>query len=63
MVYLPPIVHAPPYSAAHRGIAMGLLFSGIGAGGLALAPLTRYLISKYGWQWALRICGKLSLVP
>lgn len=66
MVYLPPIVHAPPYFTAHRGIAMGLLFSGSGAGGLALAPLTRHLISKYGWQWALRICGIFSfgaLVP
>ncbi|SCU82000.1 LAMI_0B08548g1_1 [Lachancea mirantina] len=57
MVYLPPVVHAPPYFTSHRGIAMGLLFSGTGAGGLALAPLTRYLITKFGWQWALRICG------
>lgn len=62
MAYLPAIVHAPPYFGAHRGIAMGILFSGTGIGGLALAPLTRYLITKYGWQWALRICGIITFV-
>lgn len=61
MAYLPPIVHAPPYFNTNRSIAMGLLFSGTGAGGLALAPLTRYLLSKFGWRWALRICGMISL--
>ncbi|CDH09392.1 uncharacterized protein ZBAI_01176 [Zygosaccharomyces bailii ISA1307] len=60
MAYLPPVVHAPPYFNKHRGIAMGLLFSGTGIGGLALAPLTRYLITEVGWQWALRICGIIS---
>lgn len=62
MTYLPPVVHAPTYFDAHRGVAMGILFSGTGVGGLALAPLTRYLITKVGWQWALRICGILSFV-
>ncbi|SCV05369.1 LANO_0H05974g1_1 [Lachancea nothofagi CBS 11611] len=62
MIYLSPVTHAPPYFSAHRGIAMGLLFSGTGFGGLALAPLTRYLISKVGWQWALRIFGFVSLI-
>ncbi|CAI4048647.1 hypothetical protein SUVZ_12G4820 [Saccharomyces uvarum] len=62
LTYLPAIVHAPPYFSAHRGIAMGILFSGTGIGGLALAPLTRYLITKYGWQWALRICGIITFV-
>lgn len=60
MTYLPPVVHAPPYFNTHRGIAMGILFSGTGVGGLVLAPLTRYLISRVGWQWALRICGIIS---
>lgn len=62
MTYLPPVVHAPPYFGTHRGIAMGLLFSGTGIGGLTLAPLTRCLITNVGWQWALRVCGIISFV-
>ena len=44
LVYLPPVVCAPVYFNQHRAIAMGILFSGTGVGGLAIAPLTRYLI-------------------
>ncbi|QLG70790.1 hypothetical protein HG535_0A07320 [Zygotorulaspora mrakii] len=62
MTYLPPVIHAPPYFKTHRGTAMGLLFSGTGIGGLVLAPLTRFLITRIGWNWALRVCGMISFI-
>jgi MFS family permease len=61
MVYLPPVVCAPPYFSTHRGIAMGVIFSGTGIGGLVMGPLTDALISSLGWRWAVRILGFLNL--
>jgi hypothetical protein len=40
---------------------MGFILSGSGAGGLALAPVLRVLIDKYGIRWALRILGIWNL--
>ncbi|ODV78887.1 MFS general substrate transporter [Suhomyces tanzawaensis NRRL Y-17324] len=57
LVYLPPVVCAPIYFNRHRAIAMGVLFSGTGFGGLALASLTRHLLSLLGWRWCLRTLG------
>ncbi|KAK6464900.1 major facilitator superfamily domain-containing protein [Scheffersomyces coipomensis] len=60
-VYLPPVVCAPMFFNKHRAIAMGLLFSGTGFGGLAIAPLTRYLVSEIGFRWCLRTLGLINL--
>ncbi|KAI1313465.1 hypothetical protein EDD11_002525 [Mortierella claussenii] len=40
-----------------RGLASGITVAGSGLGGATLAPLNRYLISRLGYQWALRIMG------
>ncbi|ORZ08528.1 major facilitator superfamily domain-containing protein [Lobosporangium transversale] len=40
-----------------RGLASGITVAGSGVGGATLAPLNRYLISRLGHQWALRIVG------
>ncbi|KAF9359023.1 hypothetical protein BGX26_000350 [Mortierella sp. AD094] len=40
-----------------RGLASGITVAGSGIGGATLAPLNRFLISKVGYQWALRIMG------
>ncbi|KAK6202567.1 major facilitator superfamily domain-containing protein [Scheffersomyces amazonensis] len=60
-VYLPPVVCAPMFFNKHRAIAMGILFSGTGLGGLALAPFTRYLIAQIGFRWCLRTLGFINL--
>ncbi|CCH44594.1 Monocarboxylate transporter [Wickerhamomyces ciferrii] len=60
-LYMPPVVCAPMFFNKNRAIAMGVLFSGSGFGGLAMATLSRYLITKFGWQWCLRIEGFMSL--
>ena len=61
LVYIPPVTCAPAYFGVNRGTAMGILFSGTGVGGLAMAPFSRYLISAVSWQWAVRILGCVSL--
>ncbi|KFH64400.1 hypothetical protein MVEG_10225 [Podila verticillata NRRL 6337] len=44
-----------------RGLASGISVAGSGIGGAALAPMNRFLISKVGFRWALRVMG-LSFV-
>jgi MFS family permease len=62
LLYLPPVVCAPFYFNRHRAIAMGILFSGTGFGGLAMANISRYLIGVIGWQWCVRILGFMNLI-
>lgn len=59
--YIPPVVCAPPFFTRHRGVALGILFSGTGAGALVLGPITRTLISHIGWRWCLRILAFISI--
>lgn len=60
-VYLPPVICAPMYFNKHRAIAMGIVYSGTGFGGLVMATLTRYLIDEYGWRWCLRTLALINL--
>lgn len=61
LLYSPPVVCAPPYFTRHRGVALGILFSGTGIGALAIAPFSQMLITKLGWRWALRVLGFCTL--
>ncbi|HNR13424.1 MAG TPA: MFS transporter [Thermodesulfobacteriota bacterium] len=45
-----------------RGTALGLMFMGIGAGGLVLAPLTNYFILSFGWRTAYILLGVITLL-
>jgi MFS family permease len=40
-----------------RGLALGLVTAGVGAGTLLLAPLTQYLITSLGWRTSYIILG------
>jgi MFS family permease len=40
-----------------RGLAMGAATTGIGFGGLVMAPLCKVLISSVGWRWTFVIMG------
>jgi Arabinose efflux permease len=61
-LYLPPVVCTPIFFNKHRAIAMGIVYSGTGFGGLVIATLTRYLIDEYGWRWCLRTLALINLV-
>jgi MFS family permease len=45
-----------------RGSMMGLAFSGMGAGVLAIGPLAQWLITGYGWRAAYLVLGLGALV-
>jgi sugar phosphate permease len=45
-----------------RGLAMGVTTTGIGFGGLVMAPLSKVLISSVGWRSAFFILGALVIV-
>lgn len=44
-----------------RGLAMGVTTTGIGFGGLVMAPLCKVLISAVGWRWTFCITGLLVI--
>ncbi|MFI5396950.1 MAG: MFS transporter [Candidatus Binatia bacterium] len=44
-----------------RGLAMGIALTGIGFGGLVMAPLTGVLITRLGWRLAFAGLGALIL--
>jgi MFS family permease len=43
-----------------RGLALGIVASGIGLGMLVMSPASSYLMSVYGWQRAYHIFGLTS---
>src|SRR6267143_3783025 len=45
-----------------RGSMMGLAFSGMGAGVLAIGPLAQWLIAGYGWRVAYLVLGLGTLI-
>jgi len=48
--------------ASHRGRVMGLAFSGMGIGVLAMGPLAQWLIAQQGWRQAYLILGGITFL-
>lgn len=47
--------------SAKRGLAMGIVASGVGLGIIVMPPLTSYLITSYGWRTSYVIIGIITL--
>ena len=62
MLYFPIMSTAPRFYDRNRGFAMGVILSGIGIGGLVLAPTVSSLIQKVGVRWTLRILAMWTFV-
>jgi MFS family permease len=45
-----------------RGLAVGLVFSGVGVGTLVIAPVARWLIAAFDWRTALWALGGAALL-
>jgi MFS family permease len=55
LIYLPAIVSVTMYFEKLRSLATGIAVCGSGFGTFIFAPLTEFLIQKYGWRGALLI--------
>ncbi|KAG0279952.1 hypothetical protein BGZ95_011775 [Linnemannia exigua] len=62
MAILPALTVPVQWFDKRRGFALGISVAGSGIGGAALAPLNRYLISRVGYEWALRIMAIMFIV-
>lgn len=60
--YMPSVTVAPTWFTRHRGLAMGIILSGTGIGGVAWPLALRSLIDNVGFRNALRITGAISFV-
>jgi len=61
MMHLPSIVIVSFYFSHHRALATSLVLCGSGIGKFLFAPLSRYLIDRYGWRGANFIVAGLVL--
>jgi MFS family permease len=60
--YVPLTVLAIKWFEGRRGMAAAVVSAGNGLGILALAPLTRWLISEFDWRVAFLVLGNLAWV-
>ena len=61
LCYTPPIHHITLYFDKHRTLALGTGLCGAGAGGLAFAPLTTYLLDTYSLRGTFLIMAGIQL--
>ncbi|KAJ5549174.1 hypothetical protein N7513_006408 [Penicillium frequentans] len=60
LTYIPAVTVSPGYFRERRALAMGIITSGTGFGGMVWAPLIRYLISTIGYRQTLWTIGTIS---
>jgi MFS family permease len=59
---MPSVTIAPTWFSRHRGLAMGIILSGTGIGGIAWPLALRALIDRVGFRNTLRISGAMSFI-
>jgi MFS family permease len=62
LTYIPAVTVAPTWFDKRRGLAMGLVISGTGVGGVVFAPAMRALNSSIGFRNTLRLSAGVSFV-
>ncbi|OQU96552.1 hypothetical protein CLAIMM_02620 [Cladophialophora immunda] len=60
--YMPAVTVAPTWFTARRGLAMGIILSGTGIGGVVWAPILHALVTKTGFRNSLRISAAVAFV-
>jgi MFS family permease len=62
VAYAPLVATVSRWFVSKRGLAIGIVVAGIGAGTAVMSPLARYLVATYGWSWTFIILGLLAWV-
>lgn len=60
LIYIPAVTVSPRYFDKRRSLAMGIITSGTGFGGMIWAPCIRYLISLFGYRKAVGMTGVIA---
>ena len=60
--YIPAVTIAPAWYDRRRGLAMGIILSGTGVGGVVWAPVLRALNAAIGFRETLRLTGALAFL-
>lgn len=61
LIYLPAIVSVSMYFEKKRAFATGIAVCGSGLGTFIMAPVTKWLITQFGWKYAILITACLVL--
>ncbi|KAI9298016.1 MFS general substrate transporter [Neoconidiobolus thromboides FSU 785] len=62
VAFLPAISAPSQWFNKHIGLATGISVAGSGIGGLALSPITQYVLNKSGFRWALRVQAIIAII-
>ena len=62
LAYMVTVSVAPTWFGARRGLALGIITSGTGIGGLIWAPALKACIERFGFRQALRMAGGIAFV-
>ncbi|KAJ2818174.1 hypothetical protein GGI24_005179, partial [Coemansia furcata] len=62
LVYIPAVSMPAQWFTKHRALAIGIVASGTGIGGLWLTSATDHMITQLGTAWSLRITGIIVFV-
>jgi len=62
VAFAPLVATASRWFVSKRGLAIGIVLAGIGAGTAIIPPLARYLVATYEWRLSYIIIGLLALV-
>ena len=62
MTFTAQSLYLPHWFVRHRGLAMSLAFSGVGAGAIVLLPWLQSIIETEGWRASCRALGLLVVV-
>jgi MFS family permease len=60
MTFIPAVTVAPTWFDRRRGLAMGIIVSGTGVGGVIWAPTLRAMNDSIGFRNGLRVSGAVS---
>ena len=60
--WVPALVHVQREFQDRLGLAIGIVSSGVGVGMMLVVPLAQLLIDAFGWRWAFRALGLISVL-